>query len=104
VSYSPDFPRFDRYTASIVGVSAKSLELNIERPLFHKLSVLCGVGYFYADGRDGTGYTYWSAGAAYDLLPVTLSVSYVDATAAANSLFYNSAYGGKWMGTVLYRF
>ncbi len=104
VSYSPNFPRFDRYTGGIVGVSAKSAELNLERPLFHKLSVLCGIGYFYANGRDGSGYTYWSAGAAYDWAPVTLTVSYIDATEAANSLFYNSAYGGKWMGSILWRF
>ena len=55
-------------------------------------------------GANATGYTYWSAGAAYDWAPVILAVSYVRTSAAANALFYNAAVGGRWTGTVIWRF
>lgn len=103
LSYSPNFPRYAS-EEGLVGVSAESAEINIQRPLFRKLSATGGIGYYYVGGYDATGYTYFSAGAAYDLAPVTLTVSYVDASAAAKTLSYNSAYGGKWAGTILWRF
>jgi uncharacterized protein (TIGR02001 family) len=104
VSYSPNFPRYEESEESLVGVSAESAEINIQRPVFHKLSVIGGVGYFYLGGYDSTGYVYWSAGAACEIAPVTLTLSYVDTSAEAKALFYNSAYGGKWAGTILWRF
>jgi uncharacterized protein (TIGR02001 family) len=104
LTYSPNFPRYETSAEYLVGASAESAEINVQRPLFRKLSAIGGLGYDYVGGFDGAGYTYFSVGAAYDLSPVTLTVSYVDASAAAKALFYNSAYGGKWVGTILCRF
>jgi uncharacterized protein (TIGR02001 family) len=104
LSYSPNFPRYEADAGGLRGVSAGSAEINVQRPLYRKLSAIGGIGYFYLGGYDSTGYAYFSAGAAYDLAPVTLTVSYVDASSAANALFYNSAHGGKWAGTILWRF
>jgi hypothetical protein len=35
---------------------------------------------------------------------VSLVMSYVDTSAAAKALFYNTAAGGRWTGTVIWRF
>jgi uncharacterized protein (TIGR02001 family) len=104
VSYSPNAPRYLPY-AGLIGVSAESVELNLQRPLLGKLSSSAGVGYYSMAGEDGTGYVYWSVGAAYDAAPVTLAVSYIGTTAGAKTLFYNDAAGGgRWVGTVIWRF
>jgi uncharacterized protein (TIGR02001 family) len=104
LSYSPNFPRYRESSGGLVGASAESAEVNVQRPVFKKLSATGGVGYFYFSGYDSAGYVYFSLGASYDLAPVTLAVSYVDTSAQANALFYNAAHGGKWTGTILWRF
>ncbi len=103
VSYSPNAPRYI-YSKGLSGVSAESAELNIQRPLWQKLSGSAGVGYYHLSDGTPSGYTYWSVGVVYDLSPVSLAVSYVDTSAAANLLFYNAASGGRWAGTILWRF
>lgn len=103
LAYSPNSPRFF-YDRGLVGVTAESAELNLQRPVLGKLSGTAGIGYYYFDSEDATGYAYWSVGAAYDLAPVSLSLSYVGTTAAANALFYNAAGGGRWTGTIIWRF
>lgn len=103
LAYSPDSPRyFPR--RGLVPVTAGSAELSVRHSLIGKLSGTAGVGYYSLDGADATGYTYWSVSAVYDWAPVSLSLSYVGATAAANSLFYNAAVGGRWSGTLIWRF
>jgi uncharacterized protein (TIGR02001 family) len=103
VMYSPDAPRYYRYQG-LRGVDAKSAEVNLQQPVFRKLSATAGVGYYFLSGPRSTGYGYWSVGAAYDLAPWALTLSYVNATAEAGRLFYNSAAGGRWTGTVIWRF
>jgi uncharacterized protein (TIGR02001 family) len=103
VSYSPDAPRHF-YDRGLVGVSAESLELNLQHRVIGKLSAASGVGYYYLGGPGGTGYVYWSVGASYDLAPVTLAVSYVDTGAGAKKLFYDDAATGRFSATVIWRF
>jgi uncharacterized protein (TIGR02001 family) len=98
------------YDGDIIGVtaesaeSAESAELSLQRPIFGRLSATAGIGYYQQNGAGGSGYAYWSAGAAYDWGPVSLVVSYVGASSAANALFYNAAVGGRWSGTAIWRF
>jgi uncharacterized protein (TIGR02001 family) len=103
VIYSPDAPRYVPYYG-LTGVTSKSAELNLQRPVLGKLSATGGIGYSRFDGPDPAGYVYWSLGAAYDLAPFSLVLSYVDTTAGAKALFYNEAVGGRWAGTVIWRF
>jgi uncharacterized protein (TIGR02001 family) len=103
VSYSPDAPHYV-YDRGLVAVSAESLELNLQHRVIGKLSAASGVGYSYLGGPGGTGYVYWSVGAAYDLAPVTLAVSYVDTGAGAKRLFYDDAATGRFSATVIWRF
>jgi uncharacterized protein (TIGR02001 family) len=103
VGYFPSALRSLPYGAP-TRVHAESVELNLQRPLVGKLSGTAGIGYYESGGPGPSGYTYWSAGVAWDLAPVTLVVSYVDASAAANSLFYNAATGGRWAGTMIWHF
>jgi uncharacterized protein (TIGR02001 family) len=103
VSYSPDAPRFV-FNRGLIGVSAESVELNLQRPVLGKLSGTAGIGYYYLGGPDAMGYAYWSVGAVYDLAPFSLAVSYVDTTAGAKALSYNAAAEGRWTGTVIWRF
>ena len=103
MSYSPDAPRYFR-DRGLVGVSAESLELNLQHRVIGKLSAASGVGYCYLGGPGGTGYVYWSVGASYDLAPVTLAVSYVDTGAGAKKLFYDNAATGRFSATIIWRF
>ena len=101
--YSPDSPRYMQYRYP-VAVSAESAELGVQRPLVGKLSGNAGIGYYYLQGSNASGYTYGSAGATYDWGLLSVAVSYVRTSAAANALFYNAAVGGRWAGTVIWRF
>jgi len=103
LGFYPDVRRYS-YPGGVARVRAESVELNLQRPLIGKLSATAGVGYYESDGADGAGYAYWSVGAAYDWAPLSIGLSYVGASAAANSLFYNGAVGGRWSGTVIWRF
>jgi len=103
VVYSPNAPRFvPEY--GLIGVTSASAEMSVQRPLLRRLSATAGAGYSYYAGPDGGGYAYWSVGAAYDLAPVSLTLSYVNTTAGAKTLFYNDAERGRWTGTVIWRF
>jgi uncharacterized protein (TIGR02001 family) len=102
LSYSPDLPRYSGFR--IVGVAAESVEVNLQHPLIGKLAAGGGIGYREVAGPGGTGYAYWSIEMAYDLAPCVLSVSYVDTTAGAKTLFYDNAATGRWVGTVIWRF
>ena len=105
LEYSPDAPRYVPYPYDrLMGVSEKSAEISAQRQIAGKLSFLAGIGYSYLDGPFSAGYAYWSIGAAYDLSPVSLVLSYIDTTAEAKSLFYNAAATGRWTGTVIWRF
>ncbi len=100
--YSPNAPRY-LYYRGFVAASSESAEISLQRPVLRRLSASLGAGYSHFEGPDPDGYAYWSAGAAYDLAPVSLSLAYVG-TAGANTLFYNAAGGGVWTGTVIWRF
>jgi uncharacterized protein (TIGR02001 family) len=102
LEYSPHAPYL--WQGYLLNGSAESAEVNLQRPLLGKLTGTAGVGYYYLNSPAATGYAYWSAGLAYDLAPWSLSVAYVRTTSAANSLFYNAAVDGRWMGTVIWRF
>jgi len=103
VVYSPNSPRYVPY-AGLISAADKSMELNLQSPRRHRLAATAGVGYSYEDGPYAAGYTYWSLGADYDLAPLSLSLSYVDTTAAAKALFYNEAARGRWAATLIWRF
>ncbi len=102
-TYSPNASRY-RPTMGLLNVDSESIEVNLQRPLQGRLSGIAGVGYSYLGGSNPAGYVYWSAGLAYDLRPLSLTLSYVDTTAAAKSLFYDGAATGRWTGTVIWRF
>jgi uncharacterized protein (TIGR02001 family) len=103
IAYSPDTRRY-YYDRGAVRGQAEWAELNLQQPLTGKLSATAGVGYYEQDGAGAAGYGYWSIGAAYVLAPVTFAVSFVGASNEANLLFYNAAVGGRWSGTVIWRF
>ena len=103
LSYSTNSPRY-LYDRGLVGEPAESAEVDLQRPVLGKLSATGGVGYYYMDGPEAGGYAYWSIGAAYAVAPVNLTLSYVDTTAGAKTLFYNAAATGRWVGTIIWRF
>lgn len=105
LEYSPDFPRFVQHPyAALEGEAEKSIEVSAQRQVWHTLSVQGGVGYSFVNGPDSAGYTYWSAGAAYDINGVSLVLAYVNTSNAAKALFSNDAASRRWTGTVLWRF
>jgi uncharacterized protein (TIGR02001 family) len=103
IAYAPNAPYFTG-DDDLRSTPAESAEINLQRPIRGKLSGIAGVGYYHLDGPGAGGYAYWSAGIAYDLKPLSLAVQYVDTTSAAKTLFYNEGAGGRWTGTVIWRF
>jgi uncharacterized protein (TIGR02001 family) len=103
VAYSPNFPRYVPHRG-LISTASNSAELNLQQPVYRKLLLTGGTGYSYLNGPSAAGYVYWSVGAACDLAPFALALSYVDTSAAAKSLFYDEAAGGRWVGTVIWRF
>ena len=101
--YSPNAPRYLR-SRGLFGVTSESAEVNLQRPVLGRLSATAGIGYSHFDGPYAGGFAYWSVGAAYTIAAVSLVVSYVDTTAGAKALFYDSAAAGRWAGTVIWRF
>jgi uncharacterized protein (TIGR02001 family) len=99
----PDVRRYS-YEGGVAHVLAESAELNLQRPLIGRLSATAGVGYYELGGADRVGYAYWSVGGSYDWAPISLGLAYVGTSGAANPLFYNAAVGGRWSGTVIWRF
>jgi len=105
LGYSPNSPRFVRAPyLTFVAATEKSAEVSLQRAIFGSFALVAGVGYSILDGLEGGGYTYWSAGAAYDFQKVTMAFSYVNTTADAKALFYNAAATGQWTGTAIWRF
>jgi uncharacterized protein (TIGR02001 family) len=103
VVYSPNTPRYVEYSG-LISVTAKTIETNLQSPRSHRLAATAGVGYSYLDGPDAAGYVYWSLGANYDLAPLSVSLAYVDTSAAAKALFYNEAAHGRWTATLILHF
>jgi uncharacterized protein (TIGR02001 family) len=103
IAYSPDTRRY-YYDRGTVRGQAEWAELNLQHSLIGKLSGTAGIGYYELDGAKAAGYAYWSIGAAYDLAPVTVTLSFVGASGDANLLFYNAAVGGRWTATIIWRF
>jgi uncharacterized protein (TIGR02001 family) len=105
LDYSPNSPRFVPHPyAGLISVDEKSMEMTVQRPIVGEFSATAGLGYSFLDGPESGGYLYWSVGAAYGLKSVSLVLAYVDTTAEAKALFYNAAAGGRWTGTVIWRF
>jgi uncharacterized protein (TIGR02001 family) len=105
LEYSPNTPRFiPKPYAMLTGESQKSAEISLQRQIWRELSLIGGVGYSFVDGDDSEGYTYWSAGAAYDFRSLSLVLSYVNTSEAAKALFFKEAASNQWTGTVIWRF
>jgi hypothetical protein len=106
LNYSPNSPRFvaEAPHGGITGVTEKSAEVSLQRPIMGKFSATAGVGYSTLSGPYSGGYTYWSIGAAYDWRSVTLAASYANTSSEAKALFYNAAAAGRFIGTVIWRF
>lgn len=101
--YSPNTPRYVSYLSSLVRTANHSLEANLTWPLRDRLALLGGVGRAGFSGPDGDTYTYWSAGGRYDLESWTGSVTFIDTSRAARTL-YATASPGRWAATVMRRF
>lgn len=103
LTYSPDTRRY-LYDRGPVRVQAESAELDAQRSVIGKLSATAGIGFYQLDGPAAEGYGYWSIGAAYDLAPAALTLSYVGTTRQASELYYTPAGNGRWSGTIIWRF
>ncbi|MDB6099891.1 MAG: hypothetical protein JWN58_2594 [Gammaproteobacteria bacterium] len=104
LAYSPNAWR-DLPSGDLIGVPNEVAEIGLQRPILGKLSGTASIGYsHFAGPPQPEGYAFWSLGAAYDLAPVAILVSYVKTTPEAKALFYNAAGNWRWTGTVIWRF
>jgi uncharacterized protein (TIGR02001 family) len=101
--YSPDAPRYVT-GRGLAAITAKSADITARTPWRHRLAASAGVGYSQLGGPGGGGYAYWSAGAVVDLAPWSLSLAYVNTSAAAAALFYDAAARSRWTATAIWRY
>jgi uncharacterized protein (TIGR02001 family) len=105
LEYSPNSPRFiPPPYSTLIGENQKAAEINVQRQVWRKLSLIGGIGYSFLDGAESEGYMYYSAGAAYDVKSWSIVLAYVNTSDAAKALFPNGAASGRWTGTVIWRF
>lgn len=102
-TWSPDMPRHVYYRG-LISDNSRSLEANLQSSPWHRLTLHAGTGYSRFAGPGGAGYFYWSAGAALDMTPFTLSAGFVDTGSASTALFQESAAHHRWMAALLWRF
>jgi uncharacterized protein (TIGR02001 family) len=101
--YSPNYPRYVQ-PRGLISTTAQSAELSVRRPLARRLSAAASAGYSHFGGPQAGSLGYWGGGVTYDLSPVALTLSYVNTSAGAKALFYNSAESNRWTATVIWRF
>jgi uncharacterized protein (TIGR02001 family) len=101
--YSPDYPRYVPYRG-FVGVISSSVEVNLQRRVYEKLSGIAGVGYSRVGGPAAAGYEYWSAGAACDFEHLSVVVSYLGTSDGAKSLVYIDRVASRVIASIIWRF
>ena len=104
ITYSPNMPYVSRYESQLRSAASESAQIDLQHRLVGKLMGNAGVGYAYLAGPNAVGYGYWSIGLNYDLRPFTLAATYVGTTSQPEVLFYGTSGGGRWTGTVIWRF
>jgi len=103
-TYSPNTPYVSLNEYQLRSAASESAQINLQHRLVGKLMGNAGVGYAYLAGPNAVGYGYWSVGLNYDLRPFTLAATYVGTTSQPEVLFYGTSGGGRWTGTVIWRF
>lgn len=101
--YSPNYPRYVQ-SRGLVSTTAESAELSVQRPLARRLSAAASAGFSHFGGPQAGSFGYWGGDITYDLSPLSLTLSYVNTSAAAKTLFYDSAESNRWTATVIWRF
>ena len=103
-TYSPNTPYLSHNGYQLRSAASESAQIALQHRLMGHLTGNAGVGYAYLAGPDAVGYGYWSVGLTYDLLPFTLAATYVGTTSQPDVLFFGTSGGGRWTGTVIWRF
>jgi uncharacterized protein (TIGR02001 family) len=103
LTYSPNSPYLTRHY-QLHSAESESIQVALQHRLVGNLMGSTGIGYAHLGGPQAVGYGYWSAGFDYDLRPFTFAVTYVGTTSQPLALFYGTSGGGRWTGTVIWRF
>ncbi len=104
ITYSPNMPYVSHYQSQLRSAASESAQIDVQRRLVGKLVGNAGLGYAHLAGPDAVGYGYWSIGLNYDWRPFTLAAAYVGTTSQPEVLFYGTSGGGRWTGSVIWRF
>jgi uncharacterized protein (TIGR02001 family) len=102
-TYSPKAPRVV-LPEGLVSVAASSAQVSVQQPLGRGLFASAGTGYAHYGGVNSLDYSYFSAGVDYERSPLSVSLYYVGTSAAAKALYDNGSGGGRWVGTLIWRF
>ena len=86
VAVSPDT---SMYTSRGLAVdeTAAVMEMSLVQPLFKRLSLTGGIGYYHLDELFSTGYTYWNAGVALELGRIAVDVTHIQTDRRGRELF-----------------
>jgi uncharacterized protein (TIGR02001 family) len=103
VAWSPNVTRYAN-GPWVDDATALSYELAASQPLFSRLSALAGVGYYDLPSKLDADYWFWNAGVSCTVGHAQLIVSYIDTDSNASRAFGYQTTGGRWAGTVAWRF
>lgn len=84
--------------------TAGSASVQLQQPLTGGLRLTAGAGYDTVTDLGGTGYGYWSVGAAWARGRLQLTLDYDRASPRTVRIYYPSVAGARVVGTVLWSF
>jgi len=103
VAWSPNATRYS-HSGWVEDSTALSYELTAVQPLIGQLAASAGVGYYDLARELESDYWYWNVGLACSLGHAQFAVSYIDTDQnASRALGYENT-GGRWAGSVTWRF
>lgn len=103
VAWSPNVTRYANGTW-VEDATALSYEVAASQPVLGQLSALAGAGYYDLPSKLDADYWFWNAGLSCSVGRAQFIVSYIDTDSNATRAFGYKPAGGRWAGTVAWRF
>jgi uncharacterized protein (TIGR02001 family) len=99
-------PDTSMYTSRGLAVDETALatEMSLAQPVFKRLSLTGGIGYYHLGELFSTGYMYWNAGLALDLGRVAIDLTHIQTDQRGRELFGADAADPRTVMSVIVAF
>lgn len=103
VAVSPDT---SLYTSRGLAVeeTAGVMEMSLVQPVFKRVSLTGGIGYYHLAELFSTGYMYWNAGVALEVGRLAIDVTHIEVDERGRELFGDEAAGPRTVLSLIVAF